>query len=385
MLTIAMLQFNKPKNSTRRPEIFLQENLFQGEIKGDFSPMALEVTFNFTNPAAMPKYNYAYIYPFKRYYFITAWTFVGGLWTASFTVDVLATYREEIKESTQYILRSESDPSPDIIDTTWMQRGGVISTVQGLDDARTFWGLPSGVNSGTVVCGIVGGTEYNVGAVTHYAMTYAAFNNLMNVMLSSPSWMGISSSEISNELQKALINPTQYIVSATWLPCGLSLISGTQVSQLKLGWWYFNISNGVVKAITDPTATLTFNTSINIQKHYQINSLPNMRFLNLAPYSRYSLSFLPFGVFELDSGVLYNYDKLVLQVKFSPLTGDAVLYVKGGDLNGTVYPEHLLVTTCKVGVPVPTGQVAANLGNATEALTLGAAVGVNDLINHVTR
>lgn len=374
MISVVLLKFDKLKNSTARPEPWTQDKIFDGEIKGDFSPMSLEMTFNFDNAAAMPEQNYAYVYAFKRFYFITAWTYVGGLWVASMTVDVLATFRDEIKDSTQYVLRSQSAYDDGIIDTTYMQRGATSHAYRSTP-ASNFWG--DTIDNGSIVVGTVCASNNNIGSVTYYAMNYATFNVFMRRLLSSISWMNIDTAEISEELQKALINPVQYIVSCVWLPIPLSAHSGVYVNSVALGWWSFSLTSNAVR-LSDPADTYRKTVYVDIPKHPK-SSETAMGFLRFSPFSRYKLKFLPFGVFDIDSSDIVDAQRLLLNVTMNPMTGEAVLDVATGD-SGT--PQHSILTTeANVGVQIPTGQIAANLGNMHQAITAGLVAGGNDLVN----
>lgn len=371
MLTIALVHFEKLKNSTRRPDIFLQENLFQGEIKGDFTMAALDVTFEFNDPTSPPEYNYAYIYPFERFYFISGWAFTGGLWTASLVCDVLATYRDKLFDSAGFCVRSASMSDGGIMDASYPTTGGVVhfySTAAAAD----FWG--NGIDSGSIVAGIVGNSGRNVGAVTYYAMSYSVFNSFMNSLLSSISWAGISTDEISQELQKALINPAQYIVSCVWVPVSLGNQYGTIVNSVRLGWWNFSLSGNAV-VLNNPSRTFTKTFTLSVPKHPQAEARGG--YLNLSPYTRYTFKFLPFGVFELDSTQLRYANNIYVTVTMNPMTGDAVLDIGTGDAGN---PElSILTSQANVAVQIPTGQVAANLGNFDNALLAGAVAGAADL------
>ncbi len=376
MVTIALLEFEKRRNSTLRPDIFTADNLFQGEIKGNFTPEALEITFNFSDPSNLPKYNYAYIYPFNRFYFIRSWNFVGGLWVASFVVDVLATYRTTLQRLSGYCVRSENFRNTELIDGTYPTQGGA-SHFYRRTPARTFWG--NDLTAGSVVAGIVGSSGYNLGAVTYYAMPYTVFRNFMSRLLTGISWADISTDEISEELQKALINPAQYIVSCVWLPISVSEQYGALTNTIKLGWWSFTLTGNAV-ALTNPTRIFRKTVEIDIPKHPEADT--KGAYLNLSPYSRYTLKFLPFGVFEIDSTHIVHAEKLFLHVTLNPMTGDAVLDVGTGD-SGNLEDSIITSQAC-CGVQIPTGQISANLGNMDQALLAGAVVGAQDLVNAFT-
>lgn len=368
MLTVALVKFDKKRNSTLRPKIFLEENLFQGEIKSDFTMEALEIAFSFNDPSNPPEYNYAYIYPFKRFYFIRQWVFSGGIWIASLVVDVLATYRNEFKTHKLFCVRSANFTYSNIIDSSY-PTSGYVGTASTKISPDMFWG--NSILGGAIICGIVGSSGANIGAVTYYAFTFAAFNNFMNRLLSGISWAGIDTDEISEELQKALINPSQYIVSCVWLPLGVSDITGTATSTIKLGWWSFSVS-GSVKILSISNAFKRVSYALSIPKHPQ----DTMGYHQLSPYSSYSLKFLPFGVFEIDTTKLYGKDRLYVQVSVDLLTGGAILDVSIEE----DFQAAMITSQANIGIQIPTGQIAANLGNLDQALIAGGIAGASDLV-----
>jgi hypothetical protein len=59
------------------------------------------------------KYNYCYIPDLKRYYYIDKISTEGGLVKMECRVDVLMSFRQDIKASKQYVIRSQKrNPSP---------------------------------------------------------------------------------------------------------------------------------------------------------------------------------------------------------------------------------------------------------------------------------
>ena len=65
------------------------------------------------------RYNYVQIPEFERYYFIKSWEFSGGRYYAKCMVDVLASHKTQIGETTQYVLRSASNYNGYLIDTAY--------------------------------------------------------------------------------------------------------------------------------------------------------------------------------------------------------------------------------------------------------------------------
>ena len=64
------------------------------------------------------------------------------------------------------------------------------------------------------------------------------------------------------------------------------------------------------------------------------------------------------------------------------MTGDGVLQVSAKPYTGTYnFNNSFLVTEGKVGVTIPVGQISADVGNFKQALSLGVATGVAQLID----
>ena len=67
-----------------------------GTLRGETNVINPEILIEHTNPTG---YNYAYIPEFNRYYFINEFTAVrNGLWRVRLAVDVLETYKTQIKQ-----------------------------------------------------------------------------------------------------------------------------------------------------------------------------------------------------------------------------------------------------------------------------------------------
>lgn len=376
MIELYLWSFDKKRNSTKQPTD--AGTRFDGELKQSFTLTGLEVTLNLGKFLVAPSYNYAYIPSLSRYYFITDWVYNAGLWVAVMAVDVLATYKTYIGNSRQYVTRAYSSYNPNIIDTAYPTRANDLSRTNDSLSPSTFWGASVTGSEGLIVIGCVGSSTSSIGAVTYYALTMANFRSFINSMLSSPNWMNISAAEISSDLQKALINPTQYITSCRWYPFNASAFTGgAAASAINLGWWSFNVSCRVLSTVG--SAWVERESYFTIPKHPQRTG--RFEYLNLSPYTTYTLRFLPFGVFDIDTTELYDFDQLGVLVETNLMTGDAVLKVaakKATDLQFN-YNNAFLVTQAQIGVSLPVGQVSADIGNYQNALTAGVVAGVADI------
>lgn len=389
---VQLYSFAKNRNSTARPSSGAVQ--LSGDIKGDFTPLNMDITFKFDTADVIPPYNYAYISQFSRYYYITDWVFVGGLWRGSFTVDVLATYRQEIFNSTQFVARAAGEKQDGLIDTAYPTISGSNRGANEITQTQTdFWG--SGFSDGTIVLGVLGNSGANVGSITYYAMATGGYNNLMNALLSDISWANISVTEISANLQKALINPFQYIASVVWLPLNaIQFVANSGAPQsdittnIRLGWWDFSIFAGgnVARMLHNPLSFgwdyTTRKSYLELDKHPQ--STARGGWLNLAPYSKYVFTFLPFGRFELDTTELYGFEYLGYDVRIHAYTGDAILTLYAAHDNQGTSDKVIATYTANVGVPLPIGQVALNIGNMDSALTSAALMGATEIAQNLS-
>lgn len=377
--------FTKQPNSFMVPGSSVTYTDVQGDIKGDFSPLAPVIRFQTLNPRALPQSVYAYIASFSRYYFLS-WAFIEGAWEASCTVDALASFRDTVLASSQFVQRSASEKNGDLVDTnypTTAVSGHGIAFVTQPD----LWGV--NFYTGTVVMSCVNSTNWNIGANTYYAMSYTSFRALMYALLNSPNWMNIDTSEISEGLQKALINPAQYITSAVWLPVASSVfVDGGPAADIttiiKFGWWEFNLQSNIRILHAPMGQDDSFMRAIrfNINNHPQAQAFGN--WLNLSPYTKRTLEFPPFGVVDLDTTDFAQVSVVTCRVFVQSYTGDATLYVYAGDYTSSADDSKLVMSlTGNVGVQLPVGQIAMNIGNYKNALFAGAAAGVDELASMI--
>ena len=76
----------------------------------------LSPTLRLATGDAVSVYNYVYVPSVDRYYFVNEWTYSRGLWEAECAVDVLASWKSYIGDSTLYVLRSAAQSNGAVID-----------------------------------------------------------------------------------------------------------------------------------------------------------------------------------------------------------------------------------------------------------------------------
>lgn len=334
--------FYKKPNSTKQPDgtgVTYKCNLI--EPTSFTSPdIALVV------PARPTDFNYAYIPEFSRYYFIQDWAYSAGLWRASLTVDVLASYREHIGSQRQYVLRSAARSDGKIIDTMYPTKNSPSNVFTYSTDAGGDNPFKSNFSEGVYIVGIINSDSGAIGCVSYYVFNNSQFRAFCNTLMGTSGWMYNGIEEIGEELTRVLFNPFQYVASCIWLPVS-SVATGGSVGAIPYGWW--TLSVGASRFGGDSkVAAATF----TIPKHPQ-----NGRgaYLNGAPFSRYMLSWPCFGQFALDPDILGVSSTLYAQCFIDPVSGM-------GTLNIMTEKASLITTQTQVGVPIQIAQMAANYG-----------------------
>lgn len=363
--------FDKKPNSTKRPAgtgTTYKCNLIE-PTSFTAPDIALVV------PAKPTAYNYAYIPEFSRYYYIQDWAYSAGLWRASLSVDVLASYRDYIGSQKQYILRSADRSDGNISDTMYPTKNDVV--LVGTDGADIDGGSTNpfhyNLTEGLYVVGIINGDSGAVGCVSYYAFTNSQFRAFCAKLMGTTDWMYNGIEEIGLELTKVLFNPFQYVASCMWFP--VVGFSGSATS-VKYGWWDLGVSatkiNGNISG---------FGMAFNIPKHPQND---RGEYLNGAPFTRHYLDWPCYGRIPLDSNILKDVESIVAENYIDPVSGIGTLRV--GVSGAPIYTQQT-----QIGVPIQIAQMASNYAGAAgnfisaigSALTFDVAGAFNSIGNAV--
>jgi len=343
-INVDFYTFSKKENSTAQPNP-AYKTTYACVLKDSCGILNPSITLNLGTSGNPASFNYAYISDFQRYYFVDEWTFEQGTWTASMHVDTLATYKTGIGLSTQYVLRAADNSAwnGNIIDGYYTTKGGASITEK----------VSSGLLDGDAyIVGVYGGDGNSIatGPITWYVMDQTNMTKFSKFLYSTDMY-GLTAGVVD----KALFNPLEYIASAFWIPVAAPT-SGTALSVI-FGWYTGPIGTGEAPAFTasrlsTPTGG-PYSITIDVPKHPQAATRGN--YLNLAPYSRYTLYAGPFGIIPLDSNELYNLSSITLEITSMDFTtGYARFQVKTG-------LKTLYNTTEQLAVPMPLAQLASNL------------------------
>lgn len=371
--------FSKRLNSTAQPVENTYTITTTCELKAPTSIfMPTMVLDNTTIPAPykVTDYTYARVTDFQRYYYITNWTWTNGHWLIHMECDVLASFKSGIGSSTQYVLRSASQCDVDVIDTKYPTKSNIQYSVSSSSSPWQRNLDSTSVSSGFYVIGVVNNDTGSIGATSYYACCGAALRALMSQLYASPSWMNITDTSISTDLQKIMMNPIQYIISCMFIPSSLSTSGLTSTTVIPVGWWTFTVSTNYTFYKLKSTSMKTdFVLDLTIPVHSQATG--NYKWLRNSPYSVYQMQFFPFGVFQLDSAKLYGYTGIRNTVTIDLITGIGTLLISRYITSGgstTYYNETIYSSTSQVGIPISLAQMAVDmskLGNSSTWLLAG--------------
>lgn len=366
-MTITLYQYQKRENSTARPAGGVE---IDGQIRFDCTIVSPSVVFSAQN---LSGYNYAYIPIFTRWYFVRNWSFSDGLWIAEMECDTLATYRDQIGASTQFVVRSSAESTGNLIDSMYPALN-TAQTVKAETDS------PWSVSDKSYIVGIIANSSKG-GAVTYYNMTSKQFEDFSNFMLSTTDYLGTDFGTMTIDQLKVEFNPLQYVASVTAIPFSPTSFA---VNPIPFGWWELATSAGLMGD------SISFTFYLNVPKHPQAG---RGSYLNGPPYSAYTAYIPGFGSVPLDGNILSGLTKVFCQVDFDTKTANAVLYIRTAPGSTILYKA-----TAPFGAGVQVGQFAQNqgaevvagldiIGGAIKAITTGdlggLITGANDAIGNM--
>lgn len=350
----------KALNSTYQFEVD-PSGEFEGEIWDNTSVLSPTIRFNNAS-ATITQYTLAKIPKFSnRYYFISDWIWKDGAWNAQMSVDVLATYKQQIGNFQYYITRASAVASEDIIDAKFPTAGGRYSKVSRV---QTGWSKLEGLSS--YVLGVYGGEQGDATPISYYVLSNEQMSAFKQAMFSTADWLNPDLMGISADLAKGLVNPIQYIASCRWYPF---LVAGEPQPDdpempsvgIRLGWW--TVPGGEGYVMSNPGKRYTYTIPIPKSNGKKYN--------NLSPYAEYWLYCGPFGHIPVDSSLLYDGENLLVHVDIDCKTGIGVLWAADPSNSRTIFIREM--AQFGVDMPIP-GRSYDLLGTATGAVNDAAKV-----------
>lgn len=366
-MEVTFYRFNKCRNETKQPtggtviDVRLKENCSILEPKLILSTPSWD-------------YNYFFIPSFGRYYFVSNFTYIGNqTYQVDGTCDPMASFRGDILQSSQYIVRAATGYDVDIPDVMFPAKGG--RNVE-------YVGSPVGdvqqdYTQGLFVIGAIGENAGYAGIpVVYYGLDFAQMKLLNDYLFNSDNY----GSMISDDIVKAFFNPMDYIVSCMYFPYAIGF-SSWEDTDIYFGW--FKTEGIFAKKVPNYWYTdsgLSFSWPI---------PKPYSDYRKLNPWTQYRLWILDQWI-DLPPEKLYNYSTLNVNIQIDLISGLANTNI---DVQNTGESARTIArTSSQFGCPVAMAQLRqdwqgliSSIGSSVGSLfslDFGKAVeGVADAVN----
>lgn len=381
MISVMLFKgFAKDANSTRQPVSGSGAvgTPFQCEIFEPCSVLAPVIKLRYPGTDLQSQgYNYAHIPIWGRYYWITDQIFQEGFWYVHLSVDVLASWKEGIGASIQYVLRSSSNYVPSITDLKYPTLAETRSRYSSVTTPFKWK-----ISEGTFIVGIAN-SDPNFGAIHYSALTLTQFQQLLQFLLSTDSYMGTGIlDDMSLDTAKIILNPIQYIVSCKWYPFS---IRPAESGTIKIGWWTSAVADHPLPLYEGSyirQETITFTT---IPKHPQSSETQGgseREYLNSEPYSRYQVWLPPIGFIDIPASMMMyaNYFRATYQIDM--ITGISIIRLLSSDQD--LRQCEMVLNGVQAGIDIPLAQIAQDWrANAMEAVQNFTVKDIGNVITNI--
>lgn len=369
--TLRLGTFAKKENSTAQPDVTGWAE-FSIVLKHGSDLINPEVTLT-ASESDVINYNYAYL--FGNYYWIIDKTMDrNNLCTLTLKKDVLASYKTAIGQTNMYILRSSAASNGNISDGLYAPTASVQRNrqVQAIDTIPTF-------SNGVIVVNILG-SKANTGSnlIQFTPQNFVAFVNKLYTTIN-----GFQLSDIVNKITQFFGgNPADLIGGAMWFPYPFEVDA---LEYIKIGGWDSEIAGGVVSSLVIEQTIPEY--SYTLPKHPQVS---RGAYLNLSPYTRYTLGVPCGGVVELDTTQLVDQTSITISRKMEAGSGNSitrvianpsgriVAYLSGqmgipininGSNNGAAIVSGTIGTVGAAAAAIATGGASAIIGAASAGIS----------------
>lgn len=301
-------------------------------IQGTFKNCSIKDVSSLINPyieiaenlSVAPPWNYCYIPAYNRYYWIIEWTWERGFWSAALSVDVLSSYRETIFNSTLYVVRSASNYDGNIIDKIYPTK--IDNELIRVPLAQP-WSVDVIPTNGTFVIGVIAPGGGYFGSMNYYAMSQSGYAKLCDYLSSQAvtTEEGFNEDDCSLALQKALVDPFQYIKSCKWIPLAYNDTNFKGVHRTSIPIYQWSVDVGACTQLVKCYGSVEFN--VDMRRHPQTNE--RGMFVNYEPYTNINMFLPPFGTFPLDTTYTgINRSGFQVSMLVDYITGGGAYYVQ---------------------------------------------------------
>lgn len=359
-MLVNLYTFEKKKNSTKQPNVSTATTLTSVQLKDSTSILNPVLLINPSN-ASLPSpfvpsgFNYAHLPSFGRYYYVTDWRWINGIWECYLTVDVLASFKSSIGNMSEYVLRSSSSYDTSISDITYP-----VTTNYAVNRTPIDLNLDM---IGFYVLGIISNSSaVSEGAISYYVMTAAEMANFKSYLMSETflSANGLANlQEMNKELVKVAYNPFQYIVSCKFFPFAYPSSTGTAVTAINFGWWSIPMTARLISGYVIFSQQSDTFTAV---AHPQAS---RGRYLNHAPYTEIYVIHPMLGTVLLDSNKIEATNTVIITVTADAISGQGVI-----DITNTTRGIRLFETCSNIAQDIPLAQINTDvIGVARTAIS----------------
>lgn len=370
-MQLKLFNFSKRRNSTKQPatdypattvEVFLKKPTSMSEPTFIISGVnVLSETIN-------------YCLWEDRYYFVTDITYLNNdNCEIHCSIDVLATFKNQIGNYTAFVERSASSYDIMVNDELLTGQQQIVNT-EGRETNIT--GLSS---TGCYIVRVVG-----KGGVVTFAMdsleTLSGVYVYEAVFGDGFQWEDLNA--ITSNISKVIFNPSQYIVSVNWIPVAIENISGTN-DTIKIGFW-----DSGVQALKVSGNGYSNIISLNIPPRY-FNDFrdnnPQFTQANLYLSGVGTININPMEIYDGELDLFYAIDYAtgaVLYELWNPET-DKIIGTYDGQLGVSIQIGNSVVSgnTFTSAVAGLTGIIGGAVGKSVGSIVAGAGATVNAVNN----
>lgn len=270
---VRFFNFPKRENSTALPDI-TGGAVFECVLKEDCSLNRPQILLDFNDMEAWPDYNYCYVKPWNKFFFIEDWINEHPVWRAMCAIDALASYRSEILASTQYVAYSSVHGDTWLADTR-------IPVLKSTTVSSESAALPFFLSGGWYILSVIGKSGSCL-----YALSLSYLRQLISSIdgnndnfetvaenraqqflqgganpLSAEDMLGFGTLMTQNDmLGKAYGNAPNCIRSCLFVPFAITGVTSEKI-------WLGNYNTGVDGTVIDSTP-ITGSVSVSIPWHF---------------------------------------------------------------------------------------------------------------------
>lgn len=380
--------FTKMNNSTERPTEKTHYIEYDGWFKESTSINTPVMQIDISPYTTPLDFKYCYIVDLNKFYFIQdVVSRTNTIWDYYLVEDCLATWRDNILQSSQYVLRSLVTHT----DKSFVDDQIALSTdylyydvkIDGFIDTST-------ITSGCFCLGIQkDGAEsgaFVAGSVSYYILSPSSLQKFINALVS----LDLSGDTgLSKMATFSAVNPIQYIVSCVWLPFTLNKIiaqTGNSAESIGVLDWNSGVNGYRVKntAIFSDRGRVLVS---DIPKHPQKATYG--RWVDVQA-SQYALTLRGYGQIALDPIITGACDQIIGDQYIDVTSGASVLkvYGKWADNNYTQFQSQM---NAQLGVSIQLSQIqkdiyatATIMGNSVPIAMLDAVGGTSALTGAIS-